>query len=231
MQISNKYTLPYDVFERHKKVGSMIDDGETILDVGGAINHLSRFCKAEKIVTANLSGSEKSDVVIKKGKLPFENNSFDTVCSIDVLEHIPQEERKFFINDLLRVAKSKVILSFPIGTKSHSQHELEMLSWLDKKGEDVTYLKEHIKYKLPTLEDVKTLSAAKKSNIVFSGVIPINRFLFKLFLFDPKIKYVRRAVYYFKIFFNLITNPFLYMVLIDRKYSQSVNRAYLVIPK
>lgn len=227
----NKYLLFYDIYERHKKIGSLINNGETVLDVGGAINHLSQFCNPGKIITANLVGSEDSDVNIKKNKLPFEDNSFDVVCAIDVLEHLPSTKRKRFIEEMSRIAREKLILSFPIGTLNHKEYEIKTSKWLQSKKIDLTYLREHIKYGLPTKEEITDLTKNSKFNIVYSGNIVINNFLFHLFMFDPQVKLVRRLVYGLKLMFNFLTNPIFYMLLSTKKYSSSVNRAYLILKK
>lgn len=224
----NKAFLPYDVYERHKKIGEFIESSQTVLDVGGELHHLSQFSSSAKIIVANLTGG---DVVIKKDKLSFSNNSFDIVCAIDVLEHIVRNKRKQFIENLIKVAKKKVIFSFPLGTPQHLKYEKETQVFLKKKGKNVTYLEEHIRNGLPTKEEVDNLTKQFKRKIFFSGNIFINKYLFRFFIFDPQIKFLRKTVYCFKLFFNLLTNPLFYVFLGDREYSKSVNRAYLLIEK
>ncbi len=227
----NKRFLFYDVYERHKKIGSFIKSGETVLDVGGAANHLSQFAKPRKIVTANLSGMESSDMIIPGDKLPFKDDSFDVVCSIDVLEHIPQNQRAQFIKELKRVAKKRIILSFPIGTPEHEAYERQTQKWLESKKKNVTYLKEHIRFHLPKEDEILKLTKNQKMAIVYSGDINVNKFLFRLFMFDPEIKFVRKIIYWAKLAFNFATNQFFYLFLSNKKYSSLVNRAYLIIEK
>lgn len=224
----NKHFLPYDVYERHKKVASFIKSTDTVLDVGGELNHLSQFAKCAKIVVANLTSG---NVIIKEGNLPFAPNSFDIVSSIDVLEHIPKTKRERFIKNLAKVASQIVILSFPLGTKGHLRFEKELARWLSQKGQDVTYLNEHIRYGLPTLEEVKKIVINFKTKVLFSGNITINRMLFKIFLFDPKLKIISRIVYWVKLLFNLLTNPIFFLFLADKPFSQRINRAYVLIFK
>lgn len=227
-----KYFLPYDIYERHRKIGSLIEKDDTVLDVGGELDQLANFCKASKIVVANLEESqEKSDVVIKKGELPFSKGSFKTVCAIDVLEHIPKNEREKFIKSLFDICTKKVVLSFPIGTLNHTRYEKELSNWLKSKGKDVKYLEEHIAYGLPTHEDVTKLTKGTKSKISFSGSLTLNNFLFKLHTYDPNIKFVRKITYAIKLLFNFLTNPILYKMNSEKKYSENVIRAYIVLEK
>ncbi|MEK7580967.1 MAG: hypothetical protein AAB512_01670 [Patescibacteria group bacterium] len=224
----NKYFLPYDIYERHKKVAQFVSNNETVLDIGGELNHLTQFCSPKKIIVANLN---TGDVIITKDKIPFSHHSFDVVCSIDVLEHIPKNKRANFINNLVAIARKRVILSFPIGTKEHNEYEKKMELFLKKQSFSVTYLKEHIRYGLPQKEEIEEIVKNSKSLMVYSGNIKLNELLFKIFIFDPKIKYVRRAVYVLKNVFNLITNYFLYLFLNQKPFSRSINRAYLIIYK
>lgn len=224
----NKLFLPYDLFERHKKIGSFIKDDESVVDVGGELNHLSQFCKPSNITVANL---KTGDVIISKDKLPFKNNSFDIVCSIDVLEHIPKGKREEFINRLYKTANKKVLLSFPIGTEKHVIYEKKIENWLQKKGGSVSYLKEHIKLGLPDNNEIKKITESYKTTIYYSGNILFNEILFKIFMFDPKVKYLRKIIYLLKLLFNAITNNLFYLVLSNKKYSNNINRAYIQITK
>ncbi|KKP94014.1 MAG: WsaE [Parcubacteria group bacterium GW2011_GWA1_36_12] len=223
-----KYFLPYDVFERHKKVGSLINKNQSVLDIGGELNHLSQFCQAKKIIIANLTSG---DVIIPKGKLPFTKNSFVVVCSIDVLEHIPKKKRQEFVASLVRIASNKVILSFPVGTRKHIKYEKLVQIILKKKGKSVKYLNEHIHYGLPSQKEIRNMFRSYKTEISYSGNIKINELLFKLFIFDPKIKFVRRIIFFSKLVFNLFTNQLLYIILSNKTYSVSINRAFVIINK
>ena len=220
--------LPYDVYERHKKVASFIGMGQTVVDIGGELGHLSQFCKGAKITVANL---KSGDVIISKEYLPFGNNSFDVVCAIDVLEHLPIAKRKQFVARLTSVAAKKIILSFPIGTKGHNLQEKEIVRWLKKKGKNVQYLAEHIKYHLPTPEEIEKLTNLEKIQIIYSGNIYMNKLLFYFYILDPQIKFIRQATYFTKLLINFLLNPILYAFLSNRKFSDAVNRAYLIIEK
>ena len=124
-----KLFLPYDVFERHKKVGSFIEKDQSVVDIGGELNHLSQFCSPRKIFVANLTSG---DIIISKNKLPFASDSFDVACSIDVLEHIANNKRRDFIDNLAKIASKRIILSFPIGTEKHISYEKRMQKLLLK---------------------------------------------------------------------------------------------------
>jgi len=224
----NKLFLPYDVYERHRKAGNFIKDNQSVVDIGGELDHLSQFCNPSKIIVANL---ETGDVIISKNSLPFDKNSFDVVCSIDVLEHLPKKDRPRFVSKLIDIAVKRVILSFPIGTSKHIEYEKETQKQLQKKSANVNYLKEHIKYGLPTMDEISQLIKRKHSRIFYSGNITFNKYLFYFYMFDPQIKYLRKLIYFGKLIFNFLTNPLFYLLLSNKKFSNSVNRAYLIIEK
>ena len=229
---TDKLFLPYDIYERHRQVASLIKNHESVLDVGGELNQLSQFCKSSKIVVANLHGSqEKSNVQIEKNKLPFNRDSFDVVCAIDVLEHNPKNQRLFFIKNLIRVAKNKVIISFPIGTNEHIKYEKEIAHWAAAKQIDMAYLKEHIKFGLPTPSEITEYTQGLKSEVFYSGNINLNKYIFKLYIFDPNIGFIRKLVYYLKLVINFLTNPIFYYLLTDKPFTNQINRAYLIIYK
>ena len=224
----NKLFLPYDVYERHRKVASVINANQTVLDVGGELDHLSQFISPAKIIVANLISG---DVIITKDKLPFPKDSFDVVCAIDVLEHIPKSNRERFVKNLIRVSSNKVILSFPIGTRQHILYEKNLEMWLVKKKLDVVYLKEHIRFGLPTQDELLRIGKNFETKVYYSGNIRVNNILFKIFVLNPKIKLIGKFIYFLKLLFNFLTNPILYFLLINKPYSQKINRAYVVILK
>lgn len=223
-----KEFLPYDIYERHRKVGAFIGDEDTVVDVGGELNHLSQFCNPKKLIVANL---QSGDVIITKDSLPFPKNSFDIATSIDVLEHIPKHKRTDFIKRLLNVVSKKVILSFPLGTKKHIKYEKETKRWLQKKGLDVSYLSEHIKYGLPTYQEIAKMTRGLNCQVYLSGNIFVNKILFKIFMFDPKVKFISKPFYLLKLIFNFLTNPLFYFFLSNKTYYSNANRAYLEIKK
>jgi len=227
MKISN-FFLPFDIFCRHKTVAKLIGNQEgEILDVGGGVKGLDRFVK-NKVVVSNL---KEGDILADGRALPFADNSFSLVTSIDVLEHIPSWDREKFVNELKRVAKKRVILSFPLGTKTHIRAEKELKDFLEKKGEEVGYLEEHIANGLPTLKELEKILKNHSFQIFFGENFRLNNFLFKVqFTLDEK-RVLRRFYFYFQKLINFLLNVFYYPFSLSSKPRRFTNRAYVVINK
>jgi len=107
--------------ERLKEIINLIPSGvKSILDVGcgnGAfINRL--FGKYQRIVGLDISQEALKHVKTEKilgsiTQLPFEEKSFDLVTSLEVLEHLSQEDFQKGILELQRISKKYIILTVP----------------------------------------------------------------------------------------------------------------------
>lgn len=217
--------FPFDVYERHRVVADKIFPGEMVLDVGGGVNALSKFVKNE-VVVSNLNSG---DVLADGRNLPFNNKCFDVVTSIDVIEHVPKKDRKKFINELLRVAKKKVIISAPLGNKQHIEAEKELLRLLVQRSLNSSYLEEHIKNGLPTNEELREYVRKFQHEISYSGDYRLNIFLTKidtLRLPSPKLD---RLFYLSKRLLNVILNLFYFPFMISHKMNFFSNRIYIII--
>jgi len=230
MKIKNLF-LPFDVFSRHKTAASFVSEKDgRVLDVGGGVNGLNRFIK-NQIVVANLNAG---DVIADGRNLPFDNNQFDVVTSIDVLEHIPKEDRQKFIDELLRVARKKVILSAPLGSDAHSRAEKRMFAYMKKKNQDSDYLKEHIKNGLPTKKELSKYfpkSKANKISFFFLGDFRLNNFLFKMQIKQFRNSLVNRVFFYWQKLANFFLNIFYFPFIKSKKINKWTNRVFVIYEK
>lgn len=144
-----------------------------ILEVGSGPLGLSRFI-SRKIVGADLDMSGPhhqyfSLVGASVTALPFKEKAFDFVVSLDMLEHLPLEQRPPAVLELLRVTRKKLILGLPCGDKARWIEEKALeannktldqaeLSSDEKKvllGR-VRFLSDHLRYGLPYKEEIET---------------------------------------------------------------------------
>ena len=156
---------------------------------------------------------------------------FDFVVFPDVLEHIPSWDREKFVSELKRVAKKRVILSFPLGTKAHIRAEKELKDFLKKKGEEVGYLEEHIANGLPTLKELEKILKNHPFQIFFGENFRLNNFLFKVQFALGEKRCLGMFYFYFQKLINFLLNVFYYPFSLSEKPRRFTNRAYVVINK
>jgi hypothetical protein len=126
-----------------------------VLDVGGRVDLLGRFTRYQ-VVTLNVDGT--ADLLYDGRSIPFAANAFDSVITIDTLEHLPQAQRLSFLQECLRVARVCLIIAAPYGSESHIAREKELDDlYRSEYGYSHVYLGEHVQYGLPTPEEVDQL--------------------------------------------------------------------------
>jgi SAM-dependent methyltransferase len=142
----------------------------TVLDVGAGIGRLSWNLRKKYPKTKVVSVESDESVckwhdgeiplLIADGlNLPFKSNSFDTVVSTDVLEHIPPKKRSLFIKELVRVSRKRIILTFPFEHVDVQSVFCKILpNFLIP-----NWLSEHDLYGLPSKEQIEPIF--KKNNI------------------------------------------------------------------
>jgi len=117
-------------------------------------------------------------------KIPFEDNSFDIVYSFHLLWHIPEEEQKKVVTEMLRVCKKDGFILFDSLNKNFIFDDMKKI--LGKKGRDGIH-----KLKIKDIKNIfrgkkirieKLLDAPIKNTILYSLINPIN----KLNKFFPK---------------------------------------------
>lgn len=89
---------------------------QSVLDVGGEHNYISRFFGSEIFVaTLNIHKEYLSDcrsnrIVADGCNLPFATNSFDVVVSVATLLQIPKDKMQNFLRELKRVGRTVIVL-------------------------------------------------------------------------------------------------------------------------
>lgn len=152
--------LPADTWERHFFVAQFAAGAKTVLDVGGIAEQLASFMPEAEVTALNV-GDERADVHFDGLRIPYPDDSFDAVVSLDVLEHIDRESRAVHLSELARVAAHRVVLCCPLGTPEHVAAERELAGWYrETVGSPHRFLEEHIARGLPTEGEVGELASA-----------------------------------------------------------------------
>lgn len=106
--------------------------------------------------------------------LPFRKNSYDVVISVDVLEHLPKEQREKSIHEMLRVAKKLAVIVVPTGELSEAQDRRLQAHWRKTFNYPNQFLDEHVKNGLPTTDII--LVAIDKSKRLLGKTAKVRSF-------------------------------------------------------
>lgn len=150
-----------------EKIKAKIGKSGAVLDVGsGEFGIFTYLGRDYNVVGTDLDFGKKREgnftmVKASAEKLPFEDNSFPAVVSVDMLEHLPKRIREKSISEMIRVSSRYVIISSPSGSLSSIVDRFISFYYTVTHKEKLKFLDEHIKYGLPKKKDV--LVYVKKS--------------------------------------------------------------------
>ena len=158
--LQRKLRMAPDTYERHRLIAELVGDPTDLLDVGGIKGELGLFLPDTGITTINMSG-EDADTHFDGDELPFGDHEFEVAVSLDVLEHIPHDQRALHFSELARVARRKVIICCPLGSSEHVEAERELSAWFrDTTGQNHRFLNEHLETGLPGEDELNRLAQA-----------------------------------------------------------------------
>ncbi len=99
--------------------------------------------------------------------LEYADDTFDFVISVDMLEHVPKSQRGNIISEMLRIAKTYMILAFPTSGKS-LVYEEKLERRYTRYGLPVPkYLKEHMQCGLPDENEIMQMI---KRNLISKNI-------------------------------------------------------------
>jgi hypothetical protein len=216
-----KYIAGFDTFVRHRCLASMAMEFHpgTILDVGGE-GMLRLFLPQIQITTANV---KNADIVYAGDKLPVNDKSFELVVSLDTIEHLPNNKRKYFLLELYRVSEKGFIICAPFGTPEHLAYEMDLLSSGNLSSESYQYLTEHVEYGLPRPEEVSEMAKLFSAKVFYQGDF-------------RKVRPSGNRYTYYDLLVKTVSNTLIDAFWQDSKYLQSsftsyTNRFFLIANK
>lgn len=154
--------IRYDAVLKHLPIASSRDAVSLpyhLLDVGGSClskKVISDLRPGTRVLTLNIRDEYHGDpkrqgeVVYDGDTIPLPSNSVPFVIAVDTLEHMPNEKRQRFVNELFRVASEKVIISCPFHHRGNIKGEKSLIRKMVANGVmPKPSLVEHQKYGLP----------------------------------------------------------------------------------
>lgn len=233
----SKYLLPPDVFIRHWLIAKEIKKNPanfsrvvSLLDVGGSLGEIKKFLSNIKVVTTDVVTG--ADVLYDGHKLPFPEEAYDYVVSIDTLEHIPIDRRVSLISQMVNISKKKTILIAPFASTEHEQYEKKLVEKFNLAKKTVpSYLLEHRKYGLITSTQLDEVSK-KYSFAVYKlvGRVWLDKLNFAVHLFETNPGKINRLIYYLKFVWNLVMNIISPLIIINVD-KNTTSRVMIIINK
>lgn len=114
----------------------------TVLDVGGYDGALAFFLPEHAIDLIDPATTGGSIL-----NMPVDDLSYDCVVAVDVLEHVPPDDRSQAILELTRVARSHVVLNYPCANTKDAQKLVLGLT-------NNPLIREHVEWDLPDSDAV-----------------------------------------------------------------------------
>ena len=87
-------------------------------------------------------------------RLPFGNGQFDFVISMDMLEHLPADDRPELISELVRVSRRWVVLTCPCGPLA-LECDRKLVDLCKQRGLNHRWATEHLQRGLPEVWEVE----------------------------------------------------------------------------
>lgn len=141
----------------------------TLLDVGGGSPFMTHQLKDTSFshdltaidILPKPAGFRGTYIEGDATKMPFNDGTFNTVITTDVLEHIPPAKKKVFVEECIRVAKDYVVIAAPFNSDGVDAAEHATNDFNTKLfGQGQPWLEEHFESKKPELDMV--LETAKQ---------------------------------------------------------------------
>lgn len=168
--------MPFDHYGRYRLAADVVqavcaETAVRVLDVGGGPGSLKRFLPTAEVVATDVTvpGAwhvAASSLVVADGvALPFADDAFDVVVTLDTLEHVRPERRGALLREVVRTARGWALVVCPCATEGVAEADTALLEIVRRRFGDafptVTILEEHLAFGHPDPDAVAgTLRAA-----------------------------------------------------------------------
>lgn len=195
--------LDFDTTQRFGLAVSLLDRLLTnatgtvkLLDVGCNIhNLLPSYFDSDRVRISrcdtfeNISNDPHYFRIVPGERLPFPDESFDAVVSLEVLEHVPREGRRFFLSECLRVSRRGCVWTCPNGDDEVKRAEkVGSAAFALRNGKPHPFLREHEEFGLPTEAEMRShLTGFDVPHAVWQQT-PVDVWLSSLLLGEPLVE-------------------------------------------
>lgn len=141
--------------------------GARRLEIGANANGLARFAPgrviAVDISVAHLREARDAQGVLPVAAsitaLPFRDDAFELVVSMDTFEHIPEADRPAAAGEMVRVKDENgvAVAGFPCGARARAAEARVSAAYRGLTGAGITWLDEHEAMGLPEADEVANL--------------------------------------------------------------------------
>jgi len=149
-----------------------------VLDVGCGKKPYKNFLKYEKYIGIDTNKKIKPDILCEVTDIPFMDESFDSICCTEVLEH--HLEPSIGLKEIRRVLKKKGILYVTVPMSWCLHYEPNDYYWFTRYG--LKYLLEKTGFEVVNMEKIGGLFSLLGVRFVDGFWI---KFMFKIFFFLP----------------------------------------------
>lgn len=225
----------YDLYERHtvtdRLLRALLPHGAEglILDVGGRRDLLSQYT-SWPVLAVNPDGTGD---VVGGGRLPFADDAFAAVVTLDTLEHMPVASRSAFLGECLRVAERALVVAAPYGSTEHMVRERALNArTFEILGNYHQYLSEHVQYGLPSLDELAGYRSALPNagtELYFAG-----NYIWQANAFEQTLAsahWPRPAALPFNLLQRIAASALFHPIELRTQDDGSANRFYLVFHK
>jgi hypothetical protein len=134
---------------------------DSILEVGAGSISIGRYLKRQVVsvdpALPQVTEPWSKRILASACALPFPDRAWDVVCSIDMLEHIPEPSREQVLKEMVRVTRRAIVVAAPTGAHAYA-HDCSLNDYhVHQHGVGHRFGLEHIKFGLPDREKVVEL--------------------------------------------------------------------------
>ena len=134
-------TALLDVGSGSRGFGALLDDSWTVTAVDTDFTDYGEV--------AAPGGDRIHRITADCRSLPFPDRSHDVVVSIDLLEHIPPEDRASVLSELARVARVRLVIACPVGDTALAADRNLAQYYRRRRLAQPTWLLEHLQNGFP----------------------------------------------------------------------------------